>query len=242
VDPTNEKTNRFLIRVTAFWLAATFVGLLISSRVTYCDFRFSDLHLGKCLLYYALIVGIALLPGIANYWRQAPAAERRFIAVITFCLLVGQTAGENRKLFPFVEWDMYTQVIPDEPAMVVEYVGVTASGQRILLNPSQIVPALGRGSLRINNGMKNLVRGALSSEGTEEQQNDFRWRMHESLSALKRLHNRKSPSTPITDIEVYLSHVDPRTPLNGLDTLPRSKQYSTLAKFRQPRTQTSSTQ
>lgn len=220
----SDNSKRLLFRITIFWIAATTVGLVLSSRITLRAFRFSDLHLGKSVLYYALVLGVALIPGIAMYWWQATTAERRFIGVMVFLLLVGQTAGESRKLFPFVEWDMYSQVIPHEPAMVVEYVGVTEDNQRIVLTPSHIVPSLGRGTLRIGNGMRNLVRGALSSDGTEEQRNAYRWRMHESLSALKRLHNQKTPSSPIKDIEVYLSHVDPRAPASPL---PRSQRYST---------------
>ena len=215
---------RFLTRTTVFWLAATMVGLALSSRVSLGDFSVSDLHLGKCFLYYALLLGVAAIPGFANYWRNASAHEKRFIGVITFCLLVGQTAGESRKLFPFVEWDMYSQVIPNEPTMVVQYVGVTEKGDRVLLNPAQIVPALGRGTLRITNGMQNLVRGALSAEGNEEQQKDYRWRMQESLGAIQRLYNKKWPHSPITDVEVYLSYVDPRAPMSPR---PRSRGYST---------------
>lgn len=219
-----QNSKRFLLAcVTIFWAAATLVGLLLSNRVSHSAFNFADLQLGKCFSYYALMCGVALLPGIANYWREASTAERRFIGVMLFCLLVGQTAGESRKLFPFVEWDMYSQVIPSEPAMVVEYVGVTDNNERIALNPSHVVPALGRGTLRISNGMQNLVHGATSPEFSDEQREDYRWRMDESLSALQRLYNRKTPNSPLKKIEVYVSHVDPRSPENPL---PRSKRYT----------------
>jgi len=195
---------------------------MLAGKLVPATFDLASLNVGKSFLYLLLLVGLTLVPAIRNYWKTSHASESFFLSAVILFLMVGQTAGQSRKTFPFVEWNMYNKPAAQEDVVIIEYVGVRANGDQQVLAPGQVFPALGRGTLRLQNLLDLLVKGGMTrAEGKAKQ--EFLNRLDETLLAMVSEYNRRFPQQSIVDIEVHLSHVD--IPLQTRK-LSRSASYS----------------
>jgi len=223
---SSSGSNRrsLVVRSLVLWLIATVAGVLLAHGFSLgLIASWASLSWHKSLLYGLLLSGIAALPVVARYWRDTSPSEKTFAAGLIFCVLVGQTAGQSRSLFPFVEWSMFSHSSDLEKLLLIEYVGVTEQESRVRLRPGQIFPALGGGTLRYQNGLDLMVKGALTPAGGE-MQHEFLTRMEASLAAMKRQYNRHHTEQPLTGIEVYLSGFRAET---RVEPGPRKLAYST---------------
>lgn len=221
-DSQSTKRTPLWRKAIWLWLIATVVGWIVSGRLVPSEFSFAELNIGKSLLYLGLLTGLAIVPALNRYWKQTHPSESFFLAAFLLFLMIGQSAGESRKTFPFVEWNMYNKPAQQNDVVIIEYVGVRADGSQQVLTPGQVFPALGRGTLRFQNLLDLLVKGGLTrAEG--EAKTEFLNRLDATLLAMMDEYNRRFPEQALVDVEVHLSNVD--LPL-GSSELHRTVSYS----------------
>jgi len=184
---------------TGIWLVSMAAALIWSARR---GDVLQPLQL-EFLVYLALLPAIAMLPVVRRFVSRLPRPHRWALAVLLTTLLTGQMTGDDRGIFPVVRWHMYSKPIAPDNASVLHYFGVSASGERIRLNPSTLFPSLGGGTLRLHNRMEQLTKAAQIEHEPGLQQR-IEQRLNNMLRALATRHNQTAaPHRRVTQVQIW---------------------------------------
>lgn len=178
--------------VAAFWAAIVVAAMVI---------RFPHFEVLKFFAEAAVYLLVLLWLSQSALLRPTIEKARRWqrgtAAVLIGLLLLGQLAGQQWGLFPFVRWDMYTRQEGSTQFGYLAYEAHHASGRRGNFNPAHAAASLNENRLVTkfqSLHLEGMHYGTLApGEGS---------RFEQMLVALGRLKN-ESASDPITAISVY---------------------------------------
>jgi len=188
----------------ASWAARSWMTALAAAALLTLGRRSAmQLLQPEFLLYLAILLGVAMLPAVRRFVSSLPKQHRWGYGLLLTVLLTGQMAGEDRGLFPLVRWDMYSRPLDPQRIVIPRYVGVTAKGQRVLLNPSTLFPSVGSGTLRLHNRMELLAKAVINpARGPHAA--EIEARLQSMLHALATKHNHSAPAGQgVTSVELW---------------------------------------
>src|SRR3989344_440975 len=134
-----------LIALTAF--AANYLNWSFSAKV------FWEIVLNLCVLVLPF-----LFSPLREFVVRLPRPHLLGLLLMVFCMYVGQFIPASRTTFPFVPWQMFTNVVKGD-IVYYEYWGNDKDGGRVQIFPSLIFPSLEDG--RINGGLRARLKNIL---------------------------------------------------------------------------------
>ncbi len=178
--------------VAAFWAAIVVAAMVI--RFPHFEvLKFFAESAAYLLVLLWLSQSALMRPTIEKAMRW----QRRTAALLIGLLILGQLAGQQWGLFPFVRWDMYTRQEGSAQFGYLAYEAHHAGGRRGSFNPAHVAASLNENRLVTkfqSLHLEGLHYGTLSPGGGS--------RFEQMLVALCRLKN-ESATDPITAVSVY---------------------------------------
>ncbi len=106
-----------------------------------------------------------LFDGVRAFGRANAGLPLAVLGTLCGLVIAGHAMGRPRSLFPFPRWGMYSGAY--QPSVIFSYdpYGVTAGGERILINVARTIPSTHRGApRRFTETSEPVARGAASPE------------------------------------------------------------------------------
>ena len=143
-----------------------------------------------------LTLGFANLKPFRTLVSPLSKVYKLILLGLILLLFYSQLTNRNHKLFPFVDWTMYSRHVRTPEISYYEYEGVTTGGRTFLLNPTELFPSLKHG--RIQAKLRELAKKAVMSENSENQP-----KIYSLLTAIGNMYNLRNPDDPVHSIKVY---------------------------------------
>lgn len=107
--------------------------------------------LSEYLVACAVLYPIFRLKEVRGFLAGLPKGYRAALAVFLFLMTMGQLMRNQRLTFPFIAWTMFGLANSQSNDAVVwsAVEGVTATGEVVPINPSDLFPSLDLGTLRM---------------------------------------------------------------------------------------------
>ncbi len=190
-----------LKRIALLWLACWVAALLVDPHRWVIAWR----GLTESILWLAVLSVAAFTRQVAAFLDGLPRRHRRFLAAVLAAVLFGQLAGrEPERTFPLVSWRMFSSKRALRNLTFLDYVGDTADGQQITLNPPRLFPSVNH---TVMMGLANLAE-----ESFDDQTPADRERLASALRAIGRMHNRLNPATPVRSVSLVRCTLDAGAP------------------------------
>jgi hypothetical protein len=188
-----------------FWTAVWFATFVISGAVVRAT-PWNAAAIRQVMLLAVFAFTIVSLPNIAVHIASFGTAGRLVLITITGIMLMSQISERNVQTYPFVSWDMYTE-LESEPGRYFELRlwGRTADGGRVPIRYRADSPGL---LYSTTHGLNDLTsRYETASEADRAR---LKPRIQGTLRVLGARHNRKHPDSMIDEItfEVTVVTVD----------------------------------
>lgn len=149
------------------------------------------MNLLELVLIGTVVVSLACSPPVRTYVRSLPLPARLALALFVALLASGHLARIDRWTFPFVGWRMYGVERKPQEIVYERYFGITVSGRRVTLSPTDAFPSLTKGRIR-----SPLARHVALAPGDDQS-----WQKASALlTAIARARNRDAPDDPLRTI------------------------------------------
>jgi hypothetical protein len=206
--PVIQLDRGLLKRITLLWSACCLAAVLFDPPSS--SWATSWRRLTEGLVWLVIL-------SLPAFTRQVPAwiagfrrRDRRLLAAVLAALLFGQLAGgASERTFPLVSWRMFSTRRELQSLTFFDYVGDTADGQQITLNPPRLFPSINH-TVMMGLGKLAEETGPQSTAG-EQATGDSR-RLSSALRAIGRLHNRLNPAAPVHSVSLVRCTLDARAP------------------------------
>jgi hypothetical protein len=164
-------------------------------------------------LVYACLVGVFVAsPAVRREIADYPKPHRVIGIGVLAAMFAGQVIKEDRDLFPFVSWHMYSRPIAegDRGVMRVRLIGITPDGQR---EPLDLDVLFGRGELaalnpgvafRVSYPLRRFTR-AIQRKRDPESRAKAEERLSSWTQAIARTWNDAHPDRALSSIDVEQS-------------------------------------
>lgn len=221
--------------VTALWVTALIPALTVR-YVQWENVKAAFLEGSLILVAVLIYLGIR---SVRMFVRQLPFAWLIFLAIFFPASIFSQVAEINEVVFPLTSWYMYAVTNKTQTLDFQEYQGLTASGQRVDLNPLRYFPLLQRSMLTFEmiylgkafkpkeempvspsetaksfkKRIAQKIRVFLADHPPVEQEERKR-RLKQFFEVILHRYNQIHTSDPLRAVEIIQGTVD-------LDTLPR---------------------
>ena len=183
-----------LKRTTLLWLVCCAATLLVDRQAWLASWR----GLTESILWLCILSLPAWSPHVSRFIAGLPRRHGWLLAAAFAMLLFGQLAGsEPGRFFPLCAWRMFGRPRSLQALTFFDYVGETAAGEPITLNPARLFPSI-----------NHTVMMALDDLAAA----DDRQRLASALRAIGRMHNRLSPAAPVRSVSLVRCTVDARAP------------------------------
>ncbi len=190
-----------LKRIALLWLACWVAALLVDPHRWVSSWP----GLIESILWLAVLSIAAFTRQVRAFLEGLPRLHRRFLAAVLGAVLFGQLAGrEPERTFPLVSWRMFSSKRALRNLTFLDYVGDTADGQPITLNPPRLFPSVNH---TVMMGLANLAE-----ESVDDQTPADRERLSSALRAIGRMHNRLNPATPVRSVSLVRCTLDAGAP------------------------------
>jgi hypothetical protein len=152
----------------------------------------------EAVWYLLLVMVFVAIRPFKDMIARLPRGYQLSLLVFGLALLSAQFLGGGRHTYPVVRWAMFNDPVFEARATI--YVGVTTSGERVLLHPMSLVPSLrnGRFTSKLRFSYEAAAAASLSEGATKEESTEF----DQLLRSLARIHNRSNTEDPILAVEV----------------------------------------
>ncbi len=164
------------------------------------------LSLLEFLCVAAIATAICANPIFRQWFRDLSSKSQLSLIGLIALIVAGHFARSSNVTFPFVTWDMYTEVATPSTLNRVELEGVTEDGESISINPSRLFPSLGFGTLRIHNLLHSICTRAMS-EKTALSESE-----HALLVAIAVSYERQNPGIELKSISMLWVELPFRQP------------------------------
>jgi hypothetical protein len=148
----------------------------------------------EAVWYLALLLFFSALQPFRSLMASLPRPYQLTFLAFGLALLSAQFVGGGRHTYPMVRWAMFND--PVVQPKVVLYEGISASGERVLLRPMNLVPSLRNG--RFTSKLRQAYQAAVTappSDGSTE--------FDKLLRSLARIRNLSQLNDPIVSVEVF---------------------------------------
>lgn len=111
----------------------------------------------SALLVMAL--GFRYWPPMVRWFLGMPVAHRLVFVLVLGCMLAGHFTFDNRKYFPFISWEIFSNAREEDPVTCREFIGLTGEepgGSRRLL-VEQLFPSIIQFNLPADNDSKEMT-------------------------------------------------------------------------------------
>jgi len=121
----------------------------------------------EVLLDVMVISGLTAVPVWARYVTGLNPVRRLFLMIMVGLLFLGQFAHRDLRLFPFINWAMYSGGTPGDAVTHERIFAILDDDSRILINPERLFPSLGMGTHRLANAISQRLNQALVEKDQE---------------------------------------------------------------------------
>ena len=186
-------------RTTLLWFACYVVALAVDPHRWVISWRGAI----ESILWLSILSLPAFTRKISGWVAGLPRRHRRFLAAVVAAILFGQLAGwDPQRTFPLVSWRMFSTERALQTLTFFDYVGDTADGKQLTLNPPRLFPSINH---TVMMGLANLA------EETDPQSTAA---LRSALRAIGRMHNRLNPTAPVASVSLDRCTLDARALAN----------------------------
>ena len=128
----------------------------------------------EVLALAALVLGLRYCPPIMRWFSGMPVPHRIVFALIFAVMIKGHFTFDSRRFFPFVPWEIFSNVREVDPVSTREFLAATSAGKSVRLLPEQLFPSIVEFDPPAQNNsalMSRLVH-ALATEYNRQHPND----------------------------------------------------------------------
>lgn len=97
---------------------------------------------GQWLAVVALLLAFRYWPPMFAWVKAMPVPHRTIFGLILAAMILGHLTIRSRAWFPFVPWYIFPAVREEDPVTCREFIGTTASGQKVRLLVEQLFPSV----------------------------------------------------------------------------------------------------
>jgi len=203
---TDAIRKRVFIQAFIFYYAVIGAAFLINLLTE--SYKIKPLIEGGIGFFVVLL--FVSCPPVAYFIHNLPKPYKIVCVIFFFLMATSQYLSKMRYTFPFMTWNMFTETVTADQTEIFEFVGVTAGGKQIMLNPNRFFPPIDHASLvlGIERRIQRLKPNQLAGVSVEKHN------VNKILIAMAHMFNRQHQD-PIARIDILTYALPVSHPLQG---------------------------
>jgi hypothetical protein len=150
----------------------------------------------------ALFIAFRSAPPVARWLGGMPAIHRVVLYGLLAAVVAGQFTLDKRTWYPFVAWDIFSNVSETETVSCRELIGTTADGKTVRLLVEQLFPSIIQFDLPLPDEPEKMAR---------------------LVTALARAYNARHAADPVREVDLMLMAVKLHPPPGQSNRQPSCK-------------------